>query len=92
MPKVGVFGTVAPPILALISLCLPPSDNKYSVLPTFIADISMLVVETQVTNYGLYPFWLYSYRHFSRFFDWMVIGATFFALRNLQKRVKSHPH
>ena len=44
LPRVGVFGTLAPPILALIALCLPPSDNKYSVFPTFIADSSMLVV------------------------------------------------
>jgi hypothetical protein len=92
LPRVGVLGTFISPILVLISLCLPPSDNKYSVFPTFMADASMLVVEAQVANYGIYPFWLYSYRHYIRFFDWLIIGATFFALHNLQKRVKTHSH
>jgi hypothetical protein len=52
----------------------------------------MLVIEAQVANFGTYPFWLYSYRHFIRFFDWIIIFSTFFAYWRLEKRVKSHPH
>lgn len=92
VPRVGMVGLLLPPFLALTALCLPPSDNSYIVLPTLIADISMMVVEMQATNFGAYPFWLYSYRHFIRFFDWIILFGTFFALRNLQQRVKSHPH
>lgn len=52
----------------------------------------MLVIEAQVANFGIYPFWLYSYRHFIRFFDWIIIISIFFAYGKLEKRVKSHPH
>lgn len=92
LPRLGMFGMLAPPLLSTLALCLPPSDNKLIVLPTFLSDISMLVVEAQAANFGLYPFWLYSYRHYIRFLDWIIIGSTFFALRNLKKRVDSHPH
>ena len=92
IPKMGLFGAILPPLTALITLCLPTSDSKYIVIPTFISDVLMLTVELQASSYGTYPFWLYSYRHYARFFDWLIIISTFFALRNLQKRVKSHPH
>lgn len=92
LPRLGIFGTLAPPLLSLIALYLPKSDNKYIVFPTLLADISTLVIEAQAANYGLYPFWLYSYRHYIRFLDWIVVGATFFALKNFQNRVKSYPH
>lgn len=92
LPRLGMFGVWGPSALSLLALCLPSSDNKWIVLPTFLADISTLIVETQAANFGMYPFWLYSYRHYIRFFDWIIIGSTFFALRNLKKRVASHPH
>lgn len=83
LPKMGLFGALLPPLAALISLCLPTSDSKYIVFPTLISDILMLTVEVQASNYGTYPFWLYSYRHYARFFDWLIIISTFIALRNL---------
>lgn len=92
VPKMGLFGVLLPPLSAFITLCLPTSDSKYIVIPTFISDILMSIVEVQASNYGTVPFWLYSYRHFARLFDIIIIISTFFALRNLQKRVKSHPH
>jgi hypothetical protein len=83
LPRIGIIGTIVPPILSLLGLCLPNSDSKWIVLPTFLADVSMSLVEAQYTNYGIYPFWLFSYRHYIRFFDWLIIIATFMALWNL---------
>lgn len=84
IPRVGMVGTILPPIFLLISLCLPPSDNKFIVFPTLAADLSMVIVEAQAANFGAYPFWLYSYRHFIRFFDWIILFGTYRALSNLQ--------
>jgi hypothetical protein len=92
LPRMGIVGTVVPPILSLLALSLPNSDNKWIVLPTLFADLSMSIVEAQTANYGIYPFWLFSYRHYIRLFDWLIICATFMALWSLQKRVKTHPH
>jgi hypothetical protein len=92
LPKVGLIGTMIPPILSLLSLCLPHSDSKWIVFPTLMADLSISFIEAQSASFGIYPFWLFSYRHYIRFFDWLIIIMTFMALWNLQKRVKTHPH
>lgn len=92
MPKLSMLGTFIPPVLSLLALALPSSDNKFIVFPTFVADLATLTVEAQAANFGFYPFWLYSYRHYIRFFDLVIIISTFFALRNMQNRVKTHPH
>lgn len=83
MPRLSLLGTFIPPVLSLIALALPSSDSKFIVFPTFVADLGTLVVEAQAANFGFYPFWLYSYRHYIRFFELAIIVATYFALRNL---------
>ena len=87
LPNRGLLGRVAPLAFSMIALLLPPSDSKYIVFPTFLADVGTLMLEAQMTNYGVYPFWMYSFRHYARFFDWITLGIVFFALHNYRKRI-----
>ncbi len=38
------------------------------------------------------PFWFYSYRHFIRFFDWMIFVVVYQSLKKYKKRRETHPH
>ena len=78
--------------ISMAALMLPPSDNKYIVFGTFAGDFLCMMVEAQLANFGIFPFWFYSYRHYIRFFDWISLGINFIALKNLRNRIDSHGH
>ena len=71
---------------------LPPIDSKYAVLPAIMTDITTMAVEAQLANEGALPFWYYSFRHYIRFFDLIVLIMVFVAMKRMADRIKSHPY
>ncbi len=92
VPRMPVKMIMAPLLLSLIGMALPPSDSKHMVWGVLVTDILTMVKEVEITNQAIIPFWLYSFKHYIRFFDWLTLIILFFALKRHQSRRLSHPH
>ncbi len=92
LERLPVKLTLVPLILGFIGIMLPPCDSKHIVWPALLTDVFTMAFEVQLTNQGILPFWFYSYRHYIRFFDLIILVIVYQSLKKYKKRRETHSH
>ncbi len=86
LERVSVKLQYIPLILGFLGIMFPPSDSKHIIWPAFMTDIFTMAFEVQLTNQGILPFWFYSYRHYIRFFDLIIMVIVYQSLKKYKNR------
>ncbi|KRX07454.1 hypothetical protein PPERSA_11003 [Pseudocohnilembus persalinus] len=66
--------------------------DKKIVFPSYIADGALLVLEANLSNQGLIPFWLFNLRYQVHLFDIFYLVCIYYAFKHLNEDMEKNPH
>lgn len=90
-PRQTYVFALIPLVLSFGSLSFTDSIHKYMILPTLASDVSMLLVESVLTNQNLIPYWVFDFKYRIHFFTIMQLCCLHYGLKYLGQDVAEHP-
>jgi len=91
-PKSYFLKALMPIPFMFCSISMWDNINKYFVLGTLAQDVTLMLMETQLTNFGLIPFWFYNLRYIMHLCDVVFLALILFSLKNLRNDIEKRPH